>query len=96
MAFLIDDIILRSIGIELPPPFDLLSTFETIRNFALKEMYDPEKINEQLKEVRMLYELREISEEEYEKRKVELLQKLKIAERVRELDLKRRMEVKLV
>lgn len=94
--FIIDDILLRSIGVKLPIPFDTLSTMETIRDFALKEMYDSAKLNEELKKVRMLYDMHEISKEEYEKRKTKILQKLKIAERVREVDLVRRMDIKLV
>lgn len=91
--FVIDDIILRMLGIQLPVPFDMLTIFEYIRDFALKEKYNPEKIKDQLKENRMLYEMGEISEEEYKKRDAELKHKLKIADRVKDIDLNTRMDI---
>lgn len=90
--FFIDDIILRSIGISIPP-FDMIWLLEVIRDFTYKEMYDPEKIKDKIKENRMLYELGETSKEEYEKINDELVRQLKIAERVREMDIEKRIDI---
>lgn len=90
--FLIDDIILRLFGISIPP-FDLIWIFERICDLAYKEMYDPEKINDHIKENRMLYEFGEISKEEYEKKHTDLSHKLKIAMRVREMRPEMRVDI---
>ncbi|MEN4069456.1 MAG: gas vesicle protein GvpG [Methanobacterium sp.] len=63
--FIIDDIVLA--------PFRLFKqVLEKIRDTAYQEMYDPEKIKEEMKINQMLYELGEISKEKYEKRKIDL------------------------
>ena len=65
MMFIIDDIVLA--------PFRVFKQMlEKIRDTAYQEMYDPEKIKEELKINEMLYELGEISKEKYEKRKSDL------------------------
>jgi len=92
MPFLIDDIILRMVGISLPP-FDMIWLLEIIRDYAVQEVYNPEKINDELKETALLYDLGEITKEEYERRYAELTEKLKIAQRVRESNIKKRIDI---
>ena len=92
MPFLIDDIILRMVGISLPP-FDMIWLLETIRDYAAQELYNPEKIGDELKETALLYELGEITKEEYERRYAELTEKLKIAQRVRESNIIKRVDI---
>jgi len=90
--FLIDDVLLRTLGISIPG-WDLVWLFELIRDFAYKEMYNPEEVKDRIKENRMLYEFEEITKEEYEKTNGELMHKLKLAERVEEMDLDVRTDI---
>lgn len=92
MPFLVDDIFLRILGISIPP-FDMIWVFEQIRDHTVREAYDPEKISNAIKENRMLYELGEITKEEYERKHVELTEKLKLAQRAREMNLERRVDI---
>ncbi|MBU4256010.1 MAG: gas vesicle protein GvpG [Thermoplasmatales archaeon] len=92
MPFIIDDIFLRMVGISIPP-FDMLWIFEQIRDRAYQERYDPEKINDRIKENRMLYELDEISKKDYEERNDELNHELKIANRVNNMSLDKRIDL---
>ena len=92
MPFLVDDIFLRMLGISIPP-FDMIWLFETIRDFAVREAYDPEKIGNAIKENQMLYELGEITKDEYERKHAELTEMLKLAQRAREMDLERRVDI---
>lgn len=92
MPFIIDDMVLRQLGLSIPP-FDMIWLMETIRDFAIREAYDPEKILDQIKENRMLYELGENSREEYERTKARLQEDLKMAERAREINLGRRIDI---
>lgn len=92
MPFLIDDLILRIFGISIPP-FDLIWLLEQIRDLAIRDMYDPEKISDRIKENSILYELGEISKEEYEQSRDELMEKLKLAQRVRETNLEHRVDI---
>lgn len=90
--FIIDDILLRMLGISIPG-FDLISDIEIIRDFAYRELYNPDKIKNQIKENQMLYEFDELSTEEYEERKTELMRQLKFAERVLETNLNVRTDI---
>jgi len=92
MPFIIDDVLLRMLGISIAP-FDMLWVIETIRDFAIREAYDPGKINDAIKENRMLYEIEEITEEEYERRHAELAEMLKQAQRAREINLDHRIDI---
>ena len=58
---LIDDILLRSLGITLKP-FDIIWLIELMRDYALKEKYNIKKIDEQIKENRLFLEIGEITE----------------------------------
>jgi hypothetical protein len=81
--FLVDDLLVRP----------LLSIFEIIHSMAIEQMYDTSAIRDEMKENRLLYELGERTEEEYERRKAELEAQLDVAERARE-QLSGRVEVK--
>jgi 2-methylisocitrate lyase-like PEP mutase family enzyme len=79
MPFLIDDILLRALGVSLPP-FDMLWLLETITDYV-EDARDEEiqrKINDKMKENRLLYELGEITREKYESKNKELIQQLRI------------------
>ena len=80
------------LGISIPP-LDMIWLIETIRDIAIKEAYDPEKIGDAIKENQMLYELGEITKEEHERKHAELTEMLKLAQRAREMDLERRIDI---
>ena len=90
--FILDDLILRSVGVSIPG-FDLIWTFEQIRDFAHKEMYNPEKIKNQIKENRMLFEFGEITRDDYENTNIELMRQLTMAERGEEMNLEVRTDI---
>jgi len=91
-VFILDDMILRQFGISLPG-LDLLWTIEQIRDFAYRELYNPEKVKNNIKENRLLFELGELNRDEYEKANTQLLQELKFAERGTEMDLNVRTDI---
>ncbi|MEF8772192.1 gas vesicle protein GvpG [Halodesulfurarchaeum sp.] len=80
---LVDDLLIR--------PF--ISILETLQTLALKEMYDIESIQDDLKENQLLYELGERTKAEYEQQKAELESELKIAESIQK-QMNGRIEVK--
>jgi hypothetical protein len=90
--FIIDDILLRSIGISVPG-LDMIWTIEQIQKYALKGYYNPEKIRDQIKETRLLYEFGEIDRQEYEQMNTRLLHKLDVAQKVLEMDLGSRVDI---
>ena len=90
--FIIDDILLRQLGITIPG-LSLIWTLEQIRDFAYKELYNPEKIKNKIKENRLLFEFGELTSGEYEKNNVKLLQELKLAERGSEMNLSVRTDI---
>jgi len=90
--FFIDDLLLQSIGISLPG-LDMIWTLEQIQMFALKGYYNPEKIKNQIKETRMLYEFGELDRQEYEQKNSELLHKLDIAQKVLEMKASSKMDI---
>ncbi|MBC7079954.1 MAG: gas vesicle protein GvpG [Methanothrix sp.] len=79
--FVIDDLLLRSIGISVPG-LDLIWTLEQIRGYAQRELYNPERIRNQIKETRLLYEFGEMGHEDYLERTEQLMQRLRIAEQL--------------
>jgi hypothetical protein len=83
---------LRELGIEIPG-ISLLWTMEQLREFAFKELYNPEKIRGQIKENRLLYELGEVSLKEYERKNAELLRKLQLAQRSEEMNIRVRSDI---
>ena len=90
--FIIDDMLLRSIGISVPG-LDMIWTLEQIHKFALRGYYNPEKIRDQIKETRLLYEFGELDRQEYEQVNSQLLHKLDVARKVMEMDLGSKMDI---
>jgi len=90
--FFIDDMLLRSLGINLPG-LDMIWTVEQIQKFALKGYYNPEKIKNQIKETRLLYEFGEIGRQEYEQKNSDLMHKLDMAERIVEMNLNSKVDI---
>ncbi len=76
MVFVVDDLLY---GVAISP---WVFVIEQLRNHALREAYPLDKINNQLKENRMLFELGEIIKEAYETINNRLLEKREIAKRV--------------
>jgi len=75
------------------PPFDMLWVLKTVQKFTVREAFDPEEIRDQIKENRMLYEMDEISEEEYERRHSRLQDDLERAKRAREMNHSKRIDL---
>lgn len=94
MPFLIDDIFLQMLGISIPP-FDMIWLMETILDHVedINEKESHEKITNKIKENRLLYELGEITKEEYEKRNGELGNKLQMNNRINRTNLNRRINI---
>ncbi len=94
MPFLIDDIFLRMLGISIPP-FDMIWLMETISDYVedIREKESHEKITSKIKENRLLYELGEITKEEYEKRNGELGNKLQMNNRINRTNLNKRINI---
>lgn len=81
--FLVDDLLVK--------PF--LSLLDILHTMALDEMYDTDAIQDDIKENRLLYEIGERSEEEYQQRKQELETQLEMAQQIQE-QMRGRIEVK--
>ncbi len=90
--FIIDDILLRQLGITIPG-LSLIWTLEQIRDFAYKELYNPEKIKNKIKENRLLFEFGELTSVEYENNNAKLLLELKLAQRGTEMNLGVRTDI---
>lgn len=80
----LDDLLVR--------PF--VSLLDILQTMALEELYDVEEIRDDIKENRLLYELGERSETEYQERKRRLESELELAEQVREELTSGKIEVK--
>jgi len=78
---LVDDLILRVFGLSLKP-FDLIWIMELMKDYALKEKYNLKRINNQIKENSLLFEIGEISEEEYDEEKELLKERLETAKQI--------------
>jgi 2-methylisocitrate lyase-like PEP mutase family enzyme len=92
MPFLIDDIFLRTLGISLPP-FDTLWLLETITDYVEDARHEEiqRRINDKIKENRLLYELGEMTKEEYENKNRELNQRQKISNLKSRKDLRKKI-----
>ncbi len=90
--FFVDDLLFRALGVSLPG-LDLIWTMEQVQKFANREMYNPEKIKNQIKENRMFYEFGELTRAEYEQTNSELMQKLRIAELAEDMNLGTRTDI---
>ena len=87
--FVIDDVFLLPLsmmGFE-PVPNLIMLTFRAIHKNAMQELYPLGKIQNEMKEIALLYELGEIPREEYKKRNSELAERLRIAKRVEEINI---------
>ena len=89
---IIDDLILRSLGISMKP-FDMIWLLELMRDYALKEKYNIKKINNQIKENRLLFEIGELGEEEYQGKHKLLLEELEKSKEIME-NLSQDMEIR--
>ena len=94
MPFFIDDIFMRMLGFSIPP-FDMIWLMETIRDYAeeVRQEENRQKINNKIKENRLLYELGEITKEEYERRNGELNYKLRMNNRINRTNLNQRINI---
>jgi len=94
MPFLIDDILLQTLGLSVPP-FDMLWLMETITDYAenVRQEENQQKINKKIKENRLLYELGEITKEEYERRNRELNRRLKTSKLKNNTNLNKRISL---
>jgi len=90
--FFIDDMLLRTLGINLPG-LDMIWTIEQIHKFALRGLYNPEKIKNQIKETRLLYEFGELNREKYEKKNADLMNKLDMAGKIEEMNLNSKVDI---
>ena len=77
------------------PPFDMIWLMETILDHVedINEKESHEKITNKIKENRLLYELGEITKEEYEKRNGELGNKLQMNNRINRTNLNKRIDI---
>lgn len=82
MTFLIDDLLVR--------PF--MGLLEILHDLSIREQYDEEAIRDALKENRLLYEVGNRSESEYERQKETLEAELEAAQQAKE-QLRGRAEV---
>jgi len=94
MPFIIDDIFLRMLGISIPP-FDLIWLLETIVDYTedVRDKETHENISNNIKENRLLYELGEITREEYERRNGELNHQLKMNDLRNKTNLDQRINI---
>jgi len=94
MPFFIDDIFLRILGFSIPP-FDMIWLMETITDYVdearVKETQ--QKINNKLRENRLLYELGEITKEEYDLRNKELNHRRLMNKRINRMRLSQRINL---
>ena len=81
--FILDDILLRTLGISIPP-FDMLWLLETIRDFAQQQQFNLAEIEDKLKENRLLFELGALKKETYEKVEKMLIKRREEALKVRQ------------
>lgn len=79
--FLIDDLLLRAVGLSLKP-FDLIWIMELLKDYTLHEKYNMKNIGKQIKENRLLFEIGAMSEEEYNQEHQRLLEERRKAEEV--------------
>jgi len=94
MPFFVDDLFLRILGLSMPP-FDMVWLMETIRDYVedVRQKKTQQTISRKIKENRLLYELGEITREEYEKRNRELSRKLRMETRVNRTNLSQRVNI---
>ncbi|MEK6868854.1 MAG: hypothetical protein AABX74_01380 [Nanoarchaeota archaeon] len=64
--------------------FGIMWLVKLMRDYALKEKYNIKRINNQIKENRLLFEIGEITEKEYKEKHEILLEELETAKEVME------------
>lgn len=77
MVFLVDDILLF-------PMKGVKWLAEKVKDAAEQEITDESKVQEELLEVQMRFEMGEITEEEYEKKEKELMERLEAIRKYKE------------
>ena len=94
MVFFIDDILLRTIGLSIPP-FDMIWFIETLEEYARETLEEETKkaTLKNLKENRLLYELGEITLKEYERKNEKLNQRMKDIKRANQMNLEQRVSL---
>ena len=94
MVFIIDDMFLRMLGISIPP-FDMIWIMKLLHDHASQTMTEEnlEKVNNSIKENRLLYELGEITGEEYEAAVEKLNNQRKIVNQENRTDLCYRINI---
>ena len=94
MVFFIDDILLRTIGLSIPP-FDMIWLIETLEEYARETLEEETKkaTLKNLKENRLLYELGEITLKEYERKNEKLNQRMKDIKRANQMNLEQRVSL---
>lgn len=94
MPFFIDDFFLRMIGLSIPP-FDMIWLMETITDYVddsrAKEIQ--QRIFNEIRETRLLFELGEITKEEYTKRNSRLNHQRLMNKRVSRVHLDHRINI---
>jgi len=94
MPFFVDDLFLRMLGLSIPP-FDMIWLMETIADHVdekrVKE--NQQRINNELRENRLLYELGEITKEEYDKRTSKLTHQRLMNQRMSRANLNQRINI---
>lgn len=88
IVLVIDDMFLLPValaGFE-PVPNLITMSFRAVHKNSLQELYPLKKIQNEIKEIALLYELGELPREEYKKRNSWLAEKLRIAQRVEEIN----------
>jgi hypothetical protein len=94
MPFFIDDFFLRMFGLSIPP-FDMIWLMETIIEYGddsrVKEIQ--QRIINEIIETRLLFELCEITKEEYDKRNSKLNHQRLMNKRVSRVNLDQRINI---
>ena len=94
MVFFIDDMFLRMLGLSIPP-FDMIWIMELLHEHASQTMAQEnlQRVNNLIKEKRLLYELGEVTREEYETEVEKLNHQRKILNQERGMNLHYRINI---
>jgi uncharacterized membrane protein len=94
MVFFVDDIFLRMLGFSIPP-FDMIWLMETISDYVeeVRQRENQQKVNNKIKENRLLYELGEITKEQYERKNGELNHQRQMNNRINRTNLNQRINI---
>lgn len=77
------------------PPFDMIWLIETLMDYAegIRQKESQQKVNNKIKENRLLYELGEITKEKYERKNGELNHQRKINNQINRTSLNQRINI---